>query len=83
MRSNSNYLGLTAVFYTDCLFKPRAGRDDTFLWSHMPDNEKFIFTGILWSLLQRFDHKILELVLITQDEILTVNGSIDLIKSRW
>ena len=46
------------------------------LWLHMPDNEKFIFTGIIWSLLQRFDHKILSLVLITQDAILTVNGSI-------
>ena len=25
MRSNSDYLGLTAIFNTDCLFKPRAG----------------------------------------------------------
>ena len=25
MRGNSDYLGLTALFYTDCLFKPRAG----------------------------------------------------------
>ena len=25
MRSNSDYLSLTALFNTDCLFKPRAG----------------------------------------------------------
>ena len=25
MRSNNNYLGLTALFYTDCLLKPRVG----------------------------------------------------------
>ena len=25
MRGNSDYIGLMALFYTDCLFKPRAG----------------------------------------------------------
>ena len=25
MRSNSDYIGLTTIFYTDCLFKPKAG----------------------------------------------------------
>ena len=73
MRSNSDYLGLTVLVYTDCLFKPRAG-NVTFLWLHMPDNKKFIFTGIL--LLEKSGPQIFQLVLITQDAILTVIESI-------
>ena len=38
--------------------------------------QKVFFTGNLWSHLQRFDHKILRLVLIIQDALLTVNGFI-------
>ena len=39
--------------------------------------KSFFLTGNLWSHLQRFDHKYLQLVMITQEAILTVNGSIE------
>ena len=53
MRSNNDYLSLTALFTLIVYLNPGQA-DATFLWSHMPDNN---FTGILWSPLQWFDHK--------------------------
>ena len=77
MRSNSDYLGFTALFNTDCLFKPRAGM--ILFYGCAYQITKTLFSLEFYAAFYEGLTTKYYIVLITQDAILTVNRSISTI----